>query len=208
MSKQKLTIKQEKFCLAWLETGNASEAYRRSHNTSRMKPASVTRCATQLTQNPKIIARMAELRGAVAEEAVIDQAKVLSELAALAFYDPADLVLVDEKAECGYRAISRPEDLKLLPKKVRLAISGWSWDRGGNFCVRLANKTVNIELIGKYLGMFIDRKEVRIGDLEKASDADLQAKMVAAAREVAEIEGISVEAVLGKMLEAPEATVH
>jgi len=139
---------------------------------------------------------------------MVDQRQVLSELAVMAFYDPADLILKGDKAEKGYRAISCPEDIRLLPEKVRRAISGWSWNCGGNFCVRLANKTVNVELIGKYLGMFIDRKEIRVGDLEKASDAELQAKIIEAAREVAELEGVSVDAVMAKMLEAPEATVH
>jgi len=205
---EKLTVKMENFCLGVVKHGNASQAYREAYNASKMKPASVHRVAREMMEMPKIAARIAQLREAVVEEAVIDQRMVLSELAAMAFYDPADLILKDEDAEKGYRAISCPEDIRLLPEKVRRAISGWSWDRGGNFCVRLANKTVNVELIGKYLGMFIDRKEIRVGDLEKASDAELQAKIIEAAREVAELEGVSVDAVMAKMLEAPEATVH
>jgi phage terminase small subunit len=34
-----LTVKQENFCLAYMETGNASEAYRRAYNAGKMKPA-------------------------------------------------------------------------------------------------------------------------------------------------------------------------
>lgn len=57
-----LTPKQEAFCLAYDETGNASEAYRRSYNASRMKPESVNRKAKELTDNVKIAARLGELR--------------------------------------------------------------------------------------------------------------------------------------------------
>lgn len=41
-----LTIKQEKnFCLYHVETGNASEAYRRAYNTDGMKPETINRRA-------------------------------------------------------------------------------------------------------------------------------------------------------------------
>ena len=49
MSNEKLTPKQEAFCLAYLETGNASEAYRRCYNTStNMAAATVNREAARL----------------------------------------------------------------------------------------------------------------------------------------------------------------
>ena len=37
----KLTPKQENFCLAYLETSNASEAYRRAYDSENMKPESI-----------------------------------------------------------------------------------------------------------------------------------------------------------------------
>ncbi len=49
-----LTPKQEKFCLAYLETGNASEAYRRAYNAAKMKAATVNRNAKALLDNTKI----------------------------------------------------------------------------------------------------------------------------------------------------------
>jgi phage terminase small subunit len=50
----KLTIKQEEFCLAYIETGNASEAYRRAYSCGRMKAETVKRNAFRLTDNSKI----------------------------------------------------------------------------------------------------------------------------------------------------------
>ena len=58
----KLTIKQENFCLAYIETGNGSEAYRLSYNADKMKPATVNRSATELLENPTITTRLDELR--------------------------------------------------------------------------------------------------------------------------------------------------
>jgi hypothetical protein len=58
----KLTPKQEAFAKAYIETGNASEAYRRSYDAGKMKPATVNRKAVELLENGKITARLAELQ--------------------------------------------------------------------------------------------------------------------------------------------------
>lgn len=58
----KLTIKQEAFARAYVETGNASEAYRRAYDSSKMKPESVYESASRLLADVKITARLAELR--------------------------------------------------------------------------------------------------------------------------------------------------
>ena len=62
-----LTIKQENFCLAYVETGNASEAYRSAYNAENMKAATVNRKATELMGNGMITARIEELRAAIQE---------------------------------------------------------------------------------------------------------------------------------------------
>lgn len=67
----RLTLKQEKFCLEYLTTGNASEAYRRSYDTSNMKPESITRKAKELMDNVKITARITELKRPAEEKALI-----------------------------------------------------------------------------------------------------------------------------------------
>jgi phage terminase small subunit len=57
-----LTPKQETFCLEYLKTGNASEAYRIAYPSQKAKPATVNRSAKELLDNPKIHARLEELR--------------------------------------------------------------------------------------------------------------------------------------------------
>ena len=60
-----MTPKQESFCLAYIETGNASEAYRRSYDVSpSTKPETVWRKAKELLDNGKVAARIAELQAA------------------------------------------------------------------------------------------------------------------------------------------------
>jgi phage terminase small subunit len=76
-----LTAKQEAFCLAYLETGNASEAYRRAYNVSpATKPNTVEKRACELLKNGKVTGRITELQSRAAEKAVLDRAWVLNRL--------------------------------------------------------------------------------------------------------------------------------
>lgn len=77
---QKLTIKQENFCLAYVETGNASEAYRRSYDVSEMLPSSINCKACELMDNVKITDRIKELRGTVMQRHKITVDDLLAEL--------------------------------------------------------------------------------------------------------------------------------
>lgn len=58
----KLTVKQEAFCLAYIETGNASEAYRQAYNVAKMKQDAIAVEACRLLDNPNVSLRVAELQ--------------------------------------------------------------------------------------------------------------------------------------------------
>lgn len=62
-----LTIKQEAFCQAYIETGNASEAYRAAYVADNMKPETINRNAKALLDNSKIATRVADLQGEIKE---------------------------------------------------------------------------------------------------------------------------------------------
>jgi len=57
-----LTVKQEKFCKSYIETGNASEAYRQSYDCQKMKGPTINRNAVALLDNTKIATRIGELQ--------------------------------------------------------------------------------------------------------------------------------------------------
>ena len=78
-----LTQKQESFCLAYIELGNASEAYRQVYNADRMKPETINRTAKDLIDNTKITARLTELRAPAVEAAQITLEGHLKTLAEL-----------------------------------------------------------------------------------------------------------------------------
>jgi phage terminase small subunit len=62
-----MTPKQEAFCLAYIETGNASEAYRRAYNAGKMKPESINVNASKLLADAKVALRVAELKSELFE---------------------------------------------------------------------------------------------------------------------------------------------
>jgi len=76
----KLTAKQEAFCLAYLETGNASEAYRQAYNAEKMKPETVNRTAKELLDNPKIATRIDSLQVEAAKRNEVTVDSLLAEL--------------------------------------------------------------------------------------------------------------------------------
>lgn len=75
-----LTPKQESFCQRYLETGNASAAYRLSYDAKAMKPESVNRAAKQLMDNPKIASRVAALQSVAMAAHGVTIASLLAEL--------------------------------------------------------------------------------------------------------------------------------
>ena len=76
----KLTLKQEAFCQAYIETGNASEAYRTAYAADKMKTESVNRKAKELLDNGKIAARIAELQGEIKKRHNVTVDSLLNEL--------------------------------------------------------------------------------------------------------------------------------
>jgi len=57
-----LTIKQEKFCMVYVETGNASEAYRQAYNAENMSNEAVWVEGSRLMDNPNVSLRIEELK--------------------------------------------------------------------------------------------------------------------------------------------------
>ncbi len=78
-----LTQKQEWFCLAYIETGNASEAYRMAYDAGRMKDATIHKRASELMADGEIAGRVSELRKPAVEAAMMTLSGHLTTLAEL-----------------------------------------------------------------------------------------------------------------------------
>lgn len=63
-----------------METGNASEAYRQAYDAEKMKPETVSRSAHELIGNPKVTARLAELREGITKAHGVTVSSLIAEL--------------------------------------------------------------------------------------------------------------------------------
>lgn len=75
-----LTTKQEAFCLAYIESGSASDAYRKAGYSPKMSDKTVWEESCRLLKNPKVAARVQELRQPAAEAAGITLESHLADL--------------------------------------------------------------------------------------------------------------------------------
>lgn len=57
-----LTIKQEKFCMVYVETGNASEAYRQAYNAENMSNEAIGVESCRLLDHPSVALKVKELK--------------------------------------------------------------------------------------------------------------------------------------------------
>jgi len=195
-----LNLQQLKFVEIYTAAGekNATGAYRDAgYKIKSDKVAGAA--AARLLADVRIRAAIEATRKRALATLDISKDRILNELAAMGFYDPADLVIPDPKKPGSFVNIDSPADIRKLPERVRRCIIGWSYDRGGRFILKLANKQSSLELLGRHLAMWVDRKEVRIGDLSKATDAELDAKIAQAAQRIAESEGRPVDEILGEV---------
>lgn len=87
-----LTPKQEAFALAYVETGNAAEAYRRAYDVkAATQHSTIYSAASRLLADPKICARVAELQDQAAQLALFTVKNAFEE------YEIARQLALEEK---------------------------------------------------------------------------------------------------------------
>lgn len=78
-----LTAKQEAFAVAFIETGNASEAYRRTHDVGAdTKPESIWSAASRCLGDIKVQSRIKELQALARDMALVSVGSLTEELEA------------------------------------------------------------------------------------------------------------------------------
>lgn len=80
MSDRPLTPKQELFAQEYVKTSNQSEAYRKAYNIKKAKPATINRSAKTVYDNPKVRARIRQLRKTIAKRQALTVDDLIAEL--------------------------------------------------------------------------------------------------------------------------------
>ena len=111
--KRRFTDKMELFCLAYVETGNASEAYRRAYNTANMAEKTAQREGYNTLQKPQVQARIEELRNQV-----MDRHEITVDTLLLELEQARRLALETKKAAAAVTATMGKAKLLGLDKQI------------------------------------------------------------------------------------------
>ena len=129
-----LTIKQENFCNYYVESGNASDAYRRAYDCGKMKDESIVVNASKLLNNTNIALRLSELKSILQEKSDITKELILNELRAIVFADIRDYVTFDGErvkfkafSELTNEQAKAIESIKQTKEGVELKLYGKNW---------------------------------------------------------------------------------
>ena len=164
---KELTPKQAQFVREYLVDRNATQAALRCGYAE----TSAYSQGQRLLKYDVIATAVQEAMDKRAERTEITADRVLREIACLALYDPSELV---------QQPCTKPEDIALLPEHVRRAIIGWSWDKAGNFVLKLSPKVPALDQLGRHLKLFTDKVELS-GAVDQLTDAQIEAKIAALA---------------------------
>lgn len=159
----KLTPRQEKFCHAYMETGNASEAYRQAYSTERMKMETVNRTAFAVLRKPKIATRIQALQDELKEISDIKKERILYELEAILKAKITDYVEFDG-VSVKFKAFS-----KLTEQQIR-AVESIKQNEKGEIELKLHGKSWTTDRIMKMLGYEAPKKIDHTTDGEKINE--------------------------------------
>jgi hypothetical protein len=169
-----LTEKQKSFAIHLASGMSQSEAYRRAYSATAGDNTAKGE-GGRLARNPRVRELIDQLRA--------DTGKALTKQVADAIALDRRYVL-ENLREVVERCMQHTE------VKDRNGKPTGEW----TFNAKDANRA--LELIGKELGMFVERKEVRHGPLAEASDEELDAELGRIASEIASLTGKPLKQVL------------
>ncbi|KAA6335659.1 hypothetical protein EZS27_016132 [termite gut metagenome] len=129
-----LTIKQENFCNYYIETGNASEAYRRAYDCSNMSDNVVNVKAAELLNNGKITVRINELQNELKAKSDITKEKILKELECIAFSDIRNYIKIEgekvsfkDSSEWTNEMVKAIESVEQTREGIKIKLHGKNW---------------------------------------------------------------------------------
>lgn len=164
----KLTAKQEAFSQAYVETGNASEAYRRSYNANNFTENALAVQASKTLNHPKVALRIAALQAKTAQKHEITKDRIVSELAKIAFADIRQAVRWGRSPTDTTSENAAPNGLGIFPvelvpsevisDEVAAAVSEVSLTQTG-VKIRMYDKKSALVDLAKMLGFMVEKHE-------------------------------------------------
>ena len=158
----KLTPKRMRFVDEWLIDFNGKQAAIRAGYSAKTAEAA----AARLLRNVKVQAEISRRQKDLQRRTEVTQERVVMELARIAFADATDYAQVetrmiekDDSTEVSYQTVALKNTAELSPEQ-RAAILGIKQGANG-VEVKLHDKIKALELLGRHIGMFNDKLEVK-----------------------------------------------
>lgn len=145
----RLNAKQSAFCNEYLVDFNAKQAAIRAGYS----PRTAEQQGCKLLSKVKVQEKIAELTAERSSENKATIERIIKELCAIAFTRLTDIVYIDEDGLAKVKPTSELTDAQ------QRAIESISQTRYG-VKIKMHDKTKSLELLGKHLGMWLDRVEV------------------------------------------------
>lgn len=140
----KLTIKQENFCNYYIESGNASDAYRRAYDCEKMANETINVKSSELLKSGNVSVRVNELKTILQSKSDITKDAILNELRSIVFADIRDYVEFEDE-------VLRFKPFSELTDSQAKAIESIKQTKEG-FELKLHGKNWSIEKVCKMLG--------------------------------------------------------
>lgn len=131
----KLTKKQESFCLNYVDTLNASDAYRKAGYSKGQTDKTVNENSCRLLKNSKVKARVDELREEITKP-IIEKFKLTKEWVVEQLVDNVSI------------------------SKALEPVKDSDGNNIGEYRTNIPAANKALELLGKEIGMFVERKEI------------------------------------------------
>ena len=145
---RQITPKEEKFCHVYVETSNASEAYRSAYNTNTKRAQTIHDSASKILSRPEVKQRVDELRAQLSEKSLVSPEMVLREYKKIADFDSRNFFHPDGK----------PKKIHELDDATAACILSVGFlDNEGTIDVsktRVIDKTKALHSLSKHLGLY------------------------------------------------------
>ncbi len=185
MASDKLTIKQEKYAQNLFTGMSQREAYKDAYDCSNCTDKSVDENASRLAADIKVISRIEKLTNDLVERNMVTKENVLTELSHIAFDDVRNYLRFYTDADGNVK--TEIKDSNTIDTR---AISEVSQGKDGQFKFKVYCKDNALFQLGKHLGMFVDKSEVKAdinGKLEMLDDTKIEQLMAKATEDELEI---------------------
>lgn len=172
-----LTPKQELFAQKYIETGVASEAYRQAYATENMMAKTVWEEASRLLADPKVSARVNELKALHLKKHEVTIDRVVREYAKLAFLDirkafdehgnlkpihdlDDDTAAAISGLEVEVKRTTESPDEELEPQPHGGGLRRQHATTARLHKIKLSDKKGALDSLAKHLGMFVEKHEI------------------------------------------------